>query len=151
MGSSFDPWDAPVSCAIFVRMNEISWPRWERLQRRARWAALAGASLLLIPGGCQTDADLVCERLADCGCLSESVDTCAERLDGESHAAVARCADCLAGHDYMCHELGASHAVCGGCTDDFASSDRARDTDTDTITYPVVDQRAPCLEVEPSP
>ena len=119
---------------------------------RRLWLLLAAC----VSWGCQSDADVVCERLDTCGCLTESVSACSERLDGASAHDVELCAQCLQAHDYMCHELGANHAVCGGCTDRYASPDRVRETDPDKPPYDdsaypeVIDLQARCLEVSES-
>jgi hypothetical protein len=108
-------------------------------------AALVGSGV-----GCGDDnAQIVCERLDACGCLTESVEACQDRIDDQDEDQLELCGHCLSTNDdYMCHELTASHGACRGCTDAFASSDKARDL-KQTGSAAGVEVETTCVDVTP--
>lgn len=58
--------------------------------------------------GCADDACTICERLEECGAISESdIDQCVDNIDdyGADDDVVSRCADCM--DDHSCGEIGA--------------------------------------------
>lgn len=97
--------------------------------RVARLSAVFIAASLWV--GCGDDAVVLCDRLDACGCLSESTDSCAERIEALDETQLELCAHCVETQDYLCHEMAANHGGCRTCTDDFASPDVRRDPQQD--------------------
>lgn len=111
--------------------------------------ALILAGLLATLVGCADDnAQIVCERLDACGCLTETVDACQERIDELDEDQLELCGHCISTNDYMCHELITSHGACRACTDDFASSGKARDP-LETGKAMGVDTEVTCSDATP--
>lgn len=84
--------------------------------------------MLLLAVGCGADdADVICERLAACGCLGETANECENRIEQADADDLQVCSECIAVHDYMCHEMVASHGACRRCTDRYATPGLGRD------------------------
>lgn len=113
-----------------------------------RTHALILAALAAILAGCgNPDAELVCERLSECGCLTESVDACADRIADQDEEQLELCGHCLETNDYMCHELISNHGACRACTDDFASPGKGRDPQESGQGSGGVDDEGSCVDI----
>jgi len=111
--------------------------------------ALILAGLLATLVGCADDnAQIVCERLDACGCLTESMDACQDRIADLDEEQLEVCGHCISTNDYMCHELITAHGACRQCTNDFASSGKVRDV-KETGKALGLDVEVTCIDAAP--